>query len=329
MWEVILAMPKTLEKVLRIMMEDLPLRYWCTAVTEDTCIRRLAMLAQNHISEEDFGNPVHLQSYLRHPRPMMRFLVLKGLCTVSESPEKARKIQVLLPDIVEALQDTNIDMLMKALPVLRNVMAHVERRKASGPALQLAEKLLPLFDHASSQVQEHSICLFQAVVEAVLRQRKKKMKRTVHRSLLPLYFHMRDQSESVAKASGEALAMAAKFLRHKELKRLAQTEQTWRIGECLLQQDRGRVEEYLQQSQPYLRATQTNLRLEAVRFIGLAARYCEDQSDEKLNEILSVLQPSENDPEPMVRSLAVQTTLILTSRHNAMSGRRFPLLWCC
>lgn len=35
-----------------------------------------------------------------------------------------------------------------------------------------------------------------------------------------------------------------------------------------LQQDRGRVEEYLQQSQPYLKATQTNLRLEAVRFIG-------------------------------------------------------------
>ena len=33
----------------------------------------------------------------------------------------------------------------------------------------------------------------------MLRQRTKKMKRTVHRSLLPLYFHMRDQSESVAK----------------------------------------------------------------------------------------------------------------------------------
>ncbi|XP_071886046.1 maestro heat-like repeat-containing protein family member 7 [Anas platyrhynchos] len=199
MWEVILAMPRTLERVLSIMMEDLPLRYWYTAVTKDTCIRRLAMLAQNHISEEDFGNPVHLQSYLRHLIPMMRFLVLKGLCTVSESPEKAREIQILLPDIVEALQDTNTDVVLKALPVLRNVMAHVERWKDSGLALQLAEKLLPLFDHASSQVREHSICLFQAVVEAVLWQRKKEMKRTVHRSLLPLYIHMRDQSESVAK----------------------------------------------------------------------------------------------------------------------------------
>ncbi|XP_071886085.1 uncharacterized protein [Anas platyrhynchos] len=266
MWEVILAMPKTLNWVLNFMMGFLQLCYWCTAVSEDTCIRRLAMLAQNESYE--FGNPVHLQSYLRHPSPEMRFLVLKGLCTVSESPEKAREIQVLLPDILEALQDTNTDVVLKALLVLKNVMAHVERRKASGPALQLAEKLLPFFDHESSHMREHSICLFQAVVEAVLRQRKKEMKRTVHRSLLPLYFHMRDQSESVAKASGEALAVTAEFLRCKELKRLAQTEQTWRIGECLLQQDRGRVEEYLQQSQPYLQATQTDLRLEAVRFIG-------------------------------------------------------------
>ncbi|XP_040399706.1 uncharacterized protein LOC121063352, partial [Cygnus olor] len=287
MWEVILAMPQALEKVLNALMEDLPLCDWCTAVTEDTCIRRLAMLAQNHISEEEFGNPVHLQSYLKHPSPAMRLMVLKGLSTVSESPEKARRIQVVLPDILEALQDTNTDVVLKALLVLSNVMAHVERREASRTALQLAEKLLPIFDHESSQVREHSICLFQAVTEAVLRQRQKEMKRKVHSSLLPLYFRMRDQSESVAKASGEALVIAAKFLRRKELKHLAQTEQTGRIGECLLQQGRDRVEEYLQQSQPYLQDSQTVLRLEAVRFIGLAARYSKDQREEKLNEIVS------------------------------------------
>ena len=62
---------------------------------------------------------------------------------------QARKIQVVLPDILEALQDTNTDVVLKALLVLSNVMAHVERREASRTALQLAEKLLPLFDHVS------------------------------------------------------------------------------------------------------------------------------------------------------------------------------------
>eukprot|EP00075_Anas_platyrhynchos_P014662 XP_027303915.1 uncharacterized protein LOC113841457 isoform X2 [Anas platyrhynchos] len=126
MWEVILAMPQTLENVLNIMLLGISLCQWCKEVTEDNCIRRLAMLGRNHIFLEDFGNPVHLQSYLRHPSPEMRLMVLKGLCTVSESPKKARKIQVLLPDIGEALQDTNTDMVLKALLVLRNVMAHVE-----------------------------------------------------------------------------------------------------------------------------------------------------------------------------------------------------------
>ncbi|XP_035170189.1 uncharacterized protein LOC118159728 isoform X2 [Oxyura jamaicensis] len=191
------------------------------------------MLAQNNIPEEEFGNPLHLRSYLRHPSPAMRLTVLRGLSAVSESPEKARKIQVLLPDILEALQDTNTDVVLKALLVLRNVMAHVESREASCVAPQLAEKLLPLFDHESSLVREHSISLFQALTEDLLSQRKE-MKRAVHSSLLPLYFRMRDQSESVAKASGEALIIAAEFLRHKELKHLAQTEQTWKIGECLV-----------------------------------------------------------------------------------------------
>ena len=48
-------------------------------------------------------------------------------------------------------------------------------------------------------MREHSIRLFQAAMKAVLRHRKKEMKRTVHNSLLPLYLHMGDQSESVAK----------------------------------------------------------------------------------------------------------------------------------
>ncbi|XP_035170188.1 uncharacterized protein LOC118159728 isoform X1 [Oxyura jamaicensis] len=156
------------------------------------------MLAQNNIPEEEFGNPLHLRSYLRHPSPAMRLTVLRGLSAVSESPEKARKIQVLLPDILEALQDTNTDVVLKALLVLRNVMAHVESREASCVAPQLAEKLLPLFDHESSLVREHSISLFQALTEDLLSQRKE-MKRAVHSSLLPLYFRMRDQSESVAK----------------------------------------------------------------------------------------------------------------------------------
>ena len=59
---------------------------------------------------------------------------------------QARKIPVLLPDIMETLQDANSDVKMKALVFLRNMMGHTKREEASLIALQLAEKLLPLFD---------------------------------------------------------------------------------------------------------------------------------------------------------------------------------------
>ena len=54
-------------------------------------------------------------------------------------------MQVFLPDMMEVLQDGNQDLKMKALVVFRNVMAHLKRKEASPIAVQLVEKLLPLF----------------------------------------------------------------------------------------------------------------------------------------------------------------------------------------
>lgn len=51
----------------------------------------------------------------------------------------------------------------------------------------------------SSQVREHSISLFKDVMKAVGRRKKKKMMKKVQRVLVPLFFHMSDQIESVAK----------------------------------------------------------------------------------------------------------------------------------
>lgn len=53
---------------------------------------------------------------------------------------------VLLPDIMETQQNANTENKMKALRVFRNVMGHMKREEASPIALQLVEKLLPLFD---------------------------------------------------------------------------------------------------------------------------------------------------------------------------------------
>ncbi|XP_069631961.1 uncharacterized protein [Haliaeetus albicilla] len=96
-----------------------------------------------------------------------------------------------------------------------------------------------------------------------------------------------------------------------------------------LVQDRSRAEEYLSQSLPYLGDAQATLREVAVRFIGLAARPLRDQSREKLAEIDRALQPMQEDSEPAIGSLALQTIFILNSPRVQQTWGRSLRALCC
>ncbi|XP_074932065.1 maestro heat-like repeat family member 5 [Phalacrocorax aristotelis] len=201
-----------------------------------------------------------LQEHLRGPNLGLHWLVLKGLITLSERPDTAGKIQVLLPDVVETLQDANKDIKRMALLVFQNMVHYMKRKKASRTALQFSEKLLLLFDDERSQLRETSICLFKDLMEAVVWCDRRRLKTKVRRGLLPLLFHMSDQSPSVAKVSRKALTAVAKILEWEELRHVICPHQTQRITKCLLEQDRSRAEGYCHQSLPYLKDAQAPLR---------------------------------------------------------------------
>lgn len=50
---------------------------------------------------------------------------------------------------METTRCANAHIIMKALNIVRNVMRHLGKREASLISLELAEKLLPLFNHVS------------------------------------------------------------------------------------------------------------------------------------------------------------------------------------
>ncbi|XP_071588656.1 maestro heat-like repeat-containing protein family member 7 [Heliangelus exortis] len=240
----------------------------------------------------------------------MLSLVLSGVATLSESPEMARKMKVLLMDLLEVLQQGSKDVQLKALRICRKVMGELTREEASSIAVELLDKLLPLFDNGLlSELREISISLFTELLKKVAGKCKRQMRNQVRRGLLPLWFHMSDDTQSVAEASSQALLDAAEFLKWQQLQHVVRTEQMWRIGECLLLQDRTRAEDYLDQSLGYLHNAQASVRMEAIRFIGLAAR---GQSQQKLSETISALQHLKYDSTPSIRCLATQTTFILS-----------------
>ncbi|KFV57468.1 hypothetical protein N328_08016, partial [Gavia stellata] len=109
------------------------------------------------------------------------------------------RMQVLLPGMMEVLQGDNEYIKMKALVVFQNVMGHLNMKEASPIAVQLAEELPPLFHEENSELREVSISLFRDLMKTVVGRNKRQMKKKVRMSLVPLFFRMSDETQSVAK----------------------------------------------------------------------------------------------------------------------------------
>ncbi|KAK2515352.1 hypothetical protein Q9966_015413 [Columba livia] len=311
LWEVMFSVPQTLQNVLKELLIQLQDRHYRVLYThrEDTAILRLAILASSDLQDEEFAPMYLVMRFLRQRRPAVLSLLLRAMMTLSQRGEMARKMEVMLPDLMWVLQYGKKAIKMKALVIFRNVMAQLEREEASPIAVWLAEFLLPFFDDELSQLREISISLFRDLMKMVVGNDKRKMKNMVRLGLLLLFFRMSDQVQSVAKVAREALLGAAELLKWKQLEDLVQAQQKWRIGECLLEQDRSRAEEYLSQSLLYLGDAQANLREAALRFIAI--------------------QPLEEDSEPSICSLASQTIVIVCSSWKRPRSRWTLRALCC
>ena len=63
----------------------------------------------------------------------------------------------MLPDVMKTLRYGNTPIALKVLTIFRNVMTHLGKSEATPIAVNLAEKLLPLFNHVS-QLREAELC---------------------------------------------------------------------------------------------------------------------------------------------------------------------------
>ncbi|KAK2518740.1 hypothetical protein Q9233_012544 [Columba guinea] len=84
-------------------------------------------------------------------------LFLEGLISLSERPDMARKMQVLLLFIMRLIWHGNTEFKKKALVFLKNMMGRLKREETSHITKQLAKEFLTLFDHleqVSSRAEE-------------------------------------------------------------------------------------------------------------------------------------------------------------------------------
>ncbi|KFQ97844.1 hypothetical protein Y956_11983, partial [Nipponia nippon] len=133
--------------------------------------------------------PRYLQSECR----VMRRLVLRGLIALCKRHFMAKRMQFLLPSLIELLQDADGEVVEMTLYVVSKVLLDGDIPIASPIALQLAERLRPHFDNDVDYVQLLSMYLFQGVMESVEEAGKEPLKTRVHQSLLPLLCHLHDE----------------------------------------------------------------------------------------------------------------------------------------
>ncbi|XP_027571512.2 uncharacterized protein LOC113985127 isoform X1 [Pipra filicauda] len=328
LWELMSSMPETLAKILEGFANLLCTQcFRCSA--EGPRTQPMASSSRKAESEELADEP-DLESHQGCPNVRTAGLLLEGLVGLSQRAEMARNIELFLPGMIKILQVGSEDAQMKILLALRNVLCQLKKSKASFIAVQLVGRLLPLFDSECSELRELSIHMLAELLQFVVGRDEKRMRKEVWRALVPLLFRMNDQVPSVAEASREALLAAAELLKWKTLKHLLQRERLWELGACLLQNSRSRAEDFIHQSLPYLQDPQANVRLAAVRFIGLITRRLREQTTESQADILSALQPLEKDWDISVSSLAARTTSVLRSPWVQQRPRGFlRALRCC
>ncbi|XP_071588641.1 maestro heat-like repeat-containing protein family member 7 [Heliangelus exortis] len=125
---------------------------------------------------------------------------------------------------------------------------------------------------------------------------REEMKKKIWRALVPLLFHLNEQTDSVAQASQEALLTCADLLENEKLKRRVQRKDTKKIGKLLLEQDRRRLPDHLNFCMKSLADTRASVRLQAVRFMGVAVRRLSGTQDqENLRKMCRALHRLEKD----------------------------------
>ncbi|RMB92199.1 hypothetical protein DUI87_31310 [Hirundo rustica rustica] len=230
--------PTILDKVITEF-ATLLLNQWCNPPRESThTFHRAPSLGQ--IDWEEFGDEPSIWREQEHPDVVTAFLMLEVLVGLSERAEMAKKIEAFLPSLMKILDVGSEDEKLKIVVIFQNILGQLKMSKASSIAVALVGKILPLFDSECSQLRELSLCLLRDLLRSVVRRDERKMRREVQSALIPLLFRVNDRYPGVAK----------------------------------LMKRRTKAEECMQQSLPYLRDSQSSVRLAAVRFIASLLRKC-------------------------------------------------------
>lgn len=249
----------------------------------------------------------------------LRSLSLDGMLHMATHPDKIVKLEAALPDILARLKEVNRDVNVKALHLLPYLLRSLQKEGSSSITMDVASRVLPLFDDASNKVRLAAISTFICLFETVGKQEREQMRELILQSLVPLMVHLYDESAPVAQVSWEALRRADKFLKFFIQSPLHEVE-GWSFCRSLVRRYREQGEcIFVDQALTYFESPRHALRHAAKTLLEILAE--ETKNKETLSAIATVLNLARIDMKPSNIYL-VASGMIDTKQHDPPSENR-------
>ncbi|XP_039219719.1 activated CDC42 kinase 1 isoform X6 [Crotalus tigris] len=198
------------------------------------------------------------------------------------------KLVPALPDILARLKDVNRKINVKALKLLPGLLKNLSNEEAYFVTLDVAIRILPLFDDASNKVRLATVSTFSTLFDLVKRRSKDQMRDVAIQSLVPLMVHLQDESLLVSQACWVALRRIDKFL--KSFLQFSITESDpWNYCTWLLRRYRDEGESiFMDQAFAFLDNPRPSLQEAAIKLLEIIAQETNHKST--VNAITTAFQ---------------------------------------
>ncbi|XP_058045150.1 maestro heat-like repeat-containing protein family member 1 [Ahaetulla prasina] len=214
----------------------------------------------------------YLRKQLNANQFQLRSLAMDGLLSLSTHPEKVIKLVPALPDILARLKDVNRRINVKALKLLPCLLKNLSHEEANLVALDVAIRILPLFDDASNKVRLAAVSTFSFLFDLVKRRGKDQMRDMAIQSLVPLLIHLHDESILVSQACWVALKRIDKFLKSFLQFSIAETD-PWNYSTWMLRRYRDQGESiFMDQAFAFLDNPRPSLQEAAIKVLEIIAQ---------------------------------------------------------
>ncbi|KAJ7324651.1 hypothetical protein JRQ81_017671 [Phrynocephalus forsythii] len=214
----------------------------------------------------------HLFTQLKSNKVQLRILSLNGMLRLTAYPKKMAKLKPALPDLLARLKEANREINVKALKVLEYLLKTLDAEELNLFTMEVAARVIPLFDDASNKVRVAAISTFNCLLEVTRRGSKDQMKQFTMESLVPLMVHLHDESIQVAEASWATLRKADQFLKS-FLQLPIHENDPWSLSASLVKRYRELGEGVLlEQAFGYLENPRRSLRNGAIKLLEIMAQ---------------------------------------------------------